>query len=216
MHTIGRLSSGRGTAAHYNNICFINVYAASGTSKRTEREAFHFNLDTINTLPRTPTDLIMAGDFNCVQSDSDCTGHRYSSRSLDMLIQGLKLVDVWNAPINMQVYTPYTPTGAAFLDRIYATENIRKNKQGIETFAAAFTDHMAVLVRINLMIPVIHRGRGRWYMNTTPLDDPHFRDEIKMEWSEWKKPHTPILQYCPLVGTPFKKESKALFCTRGN
>jgi len=100
---------------------------------------------------------------------------------LDKLIQGLKLVDVWNAPTNMQVYTHYTPTGAAPLDRIYATENIRKNKEGIETIAAAFTDHMAVLVRINLMIPFIHTGRGRWYMNTSLLDDPHFRDKIKME-----------------------------------
>ena len=45
---------------------------------------------------------------------------------------------------------------------------------------------MAVLVRINLMIPFIHRGRGRWYMNTALIDDPHFRDGIKMEWSEWK------------------------------
>ena len=185
MHTIQHLPSGRGRAVHYNNICFINVYAPSGTSKRTERETF-FNLDIINILPRTPADIIMAGDFNCVQSDSNCTGHRYSSRSFDKLIQGLKLVDMWNAPKNMQVYTHYTPTGAARLERIYATENIWKNKQGIETIAAAFTDHMAVLVRINLMIPFIHRGRGRWYMNTALIDDPHFRDGIKMEWSEWK------------------------------
>ena len=102
MHPIRRLPSGRGIAAYYNNICFINVYTPSGTSKRREREAF-FNLDIIDILPRTPTNLIMAGNFNCVQSDSDCTGHRYSSRSLDKLIQGLKLVDVWNAPTNIQV-----------------------------------------------------------------------------------------------------------------
>jgi len=45
---------------------------------------------------------------------------------LDKIIQGLKLVDVWNAPTNMQVYAHYTPTGAAGLDRIYATETIGK------------------------------------------------------------------------------------------
>ena len=78
IHTIRRLLSGRGIAAYYNNICFINLYAPSGTSKRIERVAF-FNIDIINILPRTPTDLIMAGDFNCVQSDSDCAGHRHSS-----------------------------------------------------------------------------------------------------------------------------------------
>ena len=73
------------------------------------------------------------------------------------------------------------------MGRNYATENIRKNKEGMETIETAFTDHMAVLVRINLMIPFIHRGRGRWYMNTSLLNDPHFRDEIKRDWSEWKK-----------------------------
>jgi len=87
----------------------------------------------------------------------------------------------------LQANTHYTPTGAARLDRIYATENIWHNKQGIETTAAAFTDHMAVLACINLLIPFIHRGRGRWSMNTSLLDDKQFRDAIKMEWSEWKK-----------------------------
>jgi len=66
-------------------------------------------------------------------------------------------------------------------------KTIGEKKEGIEINAAAFTDHMAVLVGINLMIPFIHRGKRRWYMNTSLIDDPHFRDNIKMEWSEWKK-----------------------------
>jgi len=45
---------------------------------------------------------------------------------------------------------------------------------------------MPVLVGINLMIPFIHRGKETCYMNTSLIDDPHFRDEIKIEWSEWK------------------------------
>jgi len=93
MHTIRRLPSGRGIAVYYNSICFINIYASSGTSKRMDREKF-FNLDIINIIPQTPAEIILAGDFNCVQSDSDCTGHRYSSRTLEKLLQGLKLKDV--------------------------------------------------------------------------------------------------------------------------
>lgn len=184
MHTIQKIPSGRGLAAYYKNICFINVYAPSGTSKRTEREEF-FNIDIINIIPSTPTDIIMAGDFNCVQDKSDCTGHRYGSQALDKITQGLQLMDLWNVQTSRHVYTHYSPTGAARLDRIYATENIHKNKQGIETLAAAFTDHMAVLARIDLQVPFIHRGRGRWYMNTSLLDDPSYRGEIKKEWSEW-------------------------------
>jgi len=83
----------------------------------------------------------MAGDFNCVQTDSDCTGHRYSSRALERLLNGLQLTYVWDASLNNHAYTHYTPTGASRLDRIYATDGIRKHKQGVETLVAAFIDH---------------------------------------------------------------------------
>ena len=43
---------------------------------RNELNVKYFKLDIINILPRTPAVLVMAGDFNYVQSDSDCTGHR--------------------------------------------------------------------------------------------------------------------------------------------
>jgi len=114
----------------------------------------------------------MAGDFNCVQTDNDCTGHRYSSTSLDILLYGLRLTDVWDASLNPHAYTHYTPTGAARLDKIYVTDEIRKLKQGVETLAAAFTDHMAVILRVHLSIPFTLRGKGRRCLNTSLLDDP--------------------------------------------
>jgi len=78
MDRIKRIPSGRGITAYYKNICLINIYAPSGTNNRTERETF-FNKDVIELLPRNPTETIMAGDFNCVQTDDDCIGHRYKS-----------------------------------------------------------------------------------------------------------------------------------------
>jgi hypothetical protein len=48
--------------------------------------------------------MITAGDFNCVISNLDCTGHHKSSRTLERLIQGLGLVDVWDAIVNRQIY----------------------------------------------------------------------------------------------------------------
>ena len=135
----------------------------------------------------------MAGDFNCVQTDNDCTGHRYSSRSLDRLLHGLRLTDVWDASLNTYAYTHYTPTGASRLDRIYVADEIRKPKQGVETLAAAFTNHMAVLLRVHLSIPFTLRGKGRWCLNTSFLDDLTLRDKLKAAWPEWKKhiPHLP-------------------------
>jgi len=187
---IKRIPSGRGVAVYYNNICLIKLYAPSGTTNRSEREAFFFNSEVLDILPTTPNEIIMAGDCNCVQADRDCTGRRNSSKRLDKLIRGLQLVDVWNVTMNDRAYTHYTPMSAARLDRIYATENIRKDKQGVETIAAAFTDHLAVLLRVKLSVPLIQRGRGRWTVNTSFWEEKHFKDKLNAEWAEWKK-HIP-------------------------
>jgi len=84
MDRIKRIPSGRGITAYYKNTCLINIDAPSGTNNRTERETF-FNKDVIDLLPQNPNETLMAGDFNCVQADDDCTGHRYSSKALEML-----------------------------------------------------------------------------------------------------------------------------------
>jgi len=92
--------------------------------------------------------------------------------------------------MNDNAYTHCTQTSATRLDRIYATENIRKDKQGVETIAAGFTDYLTVLLRVKLSVPLIQKGRGRWTMNTSFLEGKHFRDKLKTEWAEWKK-HIP-------------------------
>jgi len=163
LDRIKRIRSRRGITAYYKNICLIYIYAPSGTNNRTEREIF-FNKDVIELLPQNPTETIMAGDFNCVQTDEDCTGHRYSIKALEKLTRGLQLEDEWDTTLNATAYTHYIPTSAARLDRIYATDHVRKGKQGIQTPVAAFTDHLAVLFRVKMEIPFILRGRGRWFM----------------------------------------------------
>jgi len=49
---IKRIPSGRGVAAYYNNICLINLCAPSGTTNRSEREAF-FNSEVLDILLTT-------------------------------------------------------------------------------------------------------------------------------------------------------------------
>lgn len=129
QHGIKRLPTGRGIAAYYYNTCIRKLYAPSGAANRAEREAF-FNTELIDLIPHTPTEMIMVGDFKCVMSHLDCTGHRNSSRRLERLIQGLGQVDVWDATVNRQMYTHYKPTGAARLDIIYVTEDLWQQKQG--------------------------------------------------------------------------------------
>ena len=92
---IEHIPSGRGI----DETCIINIYAPSGTAKRTEREEF-FSVDILGLLPLRPIQLIIAGDFNCVLNNKDCTGQRTNSQALRTLINGLKLKDAWDPNIN--------------------------------------------------------------------------------------------------------------------
>jgi len=183
LHRIEIIPSGRGTAVYFDDTCIVNIYAPSGIAKRAEREDF-FNSDIIELLPLKPTKLILAGNFNRVINNNDCTGQRTCSRALERLIKGLQLKDAWDTETNPHVYTHYTTAGAARIDRIYLSDDLLLNKRGSETIAAAFTDHLAVLIRIKLATPITLRGRGRWCMNTSLLKDVPFRRKLRAEWNE--------------------------------
>jgi len=128
---------------------------------KKSRKGGFLQLRYIRTVTLRPTKLILAGDFNCVINNNDCTGLRTCNRALERLINGLRLKDAWDTETNPHVYTHYTTVGAARIDRIYMSEDLLLNKQGAETIAAAFTDHLAVLIRIKLATSIILRGRGR-------------------------------------------------------
>ena len=186
LNTIRRIRSGRGIMAYYGHVGFRNIYAPSGSANRKERED-SFNTGIMDLLPHTLVEMLMDGDFNCVLSNRDSTGQRTSSRTLERLVQGLRLKDAWEQGTERQVYTHYTTNGAARLDRIYLTEGLYRNKQGKETIAVAFSDHMAVLLRIDLSIPFVHRGRGRWQMNTSFLKDRTVQQKISETWEECRE-----------------------------
>jgi len=61
-------------AVCYEGIRIINIYAPSGAEKRREREAF-YNTEVPTLLPPIPAEILLAGDFNCVLSQADNTGH---------------------------------------------------------------------------------------------------------------------------------------------
>jgi hypothetical protein len=66
-------------------------------------------------------------------------------------------------------------------------------KTGIETVAAAFTDHNAIILRIAIDTPLPTRGRGYWKMNTNLLQEKTFCEKREVEWENWKtkKKHYP-------------------------
>ena len=113
------------------------------------------------------------------------------------------------------IYTHYTAQGASRIDRIYLTRQLLTSKQGVESIAAAFTDHLAAILRVSLSAPCTTRGKGYWRMNPTYLDDQHFLRTFKQHWDMWKKSTryypSRVMWWCRLV----KRRIRLLFSRAG-
>ena len=116
ISNIKRLLSGRGMAAIFNGTWILSIYAPSGAEKKTERERFYTN-DLTQLLPTTHTELILAGDFNCILDTADSTGHKNFSRALASIVSGFRLHDVWDASRSRQGYTHYAPRTASLFGK---------------------------------------------------------------------------------------------------
>jgi len=67
------------------------------------------------------------------------------------------LRDAWDPTPERTRFTHYTTKGASQIDRIYITENLKRTQQGAQAVAAAFTDHMAIVLRLSIDIPCMTR-----------------------------------------------------------
>jgi endonuclease/exonuclease/phosphatase family metal-dependent hydrolase len=149
LHNIERAPDGRVIAATLHTTRIINIYAPSGTSKRAEREKYYGH-DLARFLDTSNKALILGGDFNCVLSPSDTTGARCLSRELGDIVHSFKLSDSWDQNPVAPVYTHFSPAGATRIDRIYLTTSLIPLKVMCAIYPAAFTDHEAVVLSINL------------------------------------------------------------------
>jgi exonuclease III len=181
---VRRIPTGRGIAAQIGEIWIVNIYAPSGSARRREREHF-YNVEIVTLLPQTVTEIIIAGDFNCTQEKSECTGTLNRSAALDTLVKGLGLTDAWCPTPHTAGYTHYSNNSASRIDKIYMTKKTIGQKTGIETKEMAFTDHSAVIVRIGLTHPIAIRGRGLWKMNVSLLKDKRILEVLKERWCAW-------------------------------
>lgn len=122
----------------------------------------------------------------CVLTNTDCTGTMNCSKALDKVVRSFGWVDVWETVPSRAVYTFYTSHGAARLDGIYVTSNLSGRKVGVETMIAAFIDHLAVCLRVNLEAPLLQRGRGQWQMKTKLVEDTTMRSRFQPVWTGWR------------------------------
>ena len=135
-----------------------------------EREDF-FNVDVPLLIPPDDTEMILAGDFNCVLAHEDCTWQRNYSWMLERIVHGLGIIDMGVAPPTQTIYTHFTSTDASRINRIYVTRNLRTKQRGVEMLAAASTDHFAVSLRLSLDASSTPRGKGYWKMNISYLSE---------------------------------------------
>jgi exonuclease III len=209
---IKRIPTGRGITVKHNDLWTINIYAPSGAERKAEREHF-YNTELTYILTLTHNAMILAGDFNCNIDKTDSTGAINYSRALNNIVQGLGLIDGWETTKTRGGYTHYTAKSASRIDRIYAT-TVMKRKTGIETLAAAFTDHNAVIIRIAIDTPLPTRGRGYWKMNTQLLQGRTFCEKLQNEWEKWEtqKKHYPT---SVMWWKTHKKKNKTIHSRRG-
>ena len=192
---VQRLPSGRAVSAEYDGMKLINVYAPSGSARRTERETF-YNTELPTLLYSATSNTILGGDFNCVLNPTDTTGAVQGSRALTDIISRLALVDTWTQDPQRPTYTHHHPNGATRIDRIYVSKNVLHRKSGIEILPAAFTDHHAVALRITMMDKVPTKRRRRWKMNPAMLQEKSLQQTIRDKWTQWRsrKRHYPGIE----------------------
>jgi hypothetical protein len=123
-----RLPSGSGIAAPLQGTYIINVYASSGGEKRGEREDF-YNNEVPKLLPKTPTETVLAGAFNCILENNNSTGNKNFSRALECMVQNPGFHDVWQASDRTTGFTYYGTQTDSRLDRIHVTKNYTNKRE---------------------------------------------------------------------------------------
>jgi len=71
--------------------------------------------------------------------------------------------------------------GESRIDRIYTTKEMSDKKIGVENVKAAFTDHLSVVMRLSVDVPIVRRGKGFWETNTSFLIKEAFKKEVAPE-----------------------------------
>jgi len=208
------LLTGRGMAADFQNVTIVNIYAPSGAERRRDRGNF-FSNELPYLLRGIPPLLLVGGNLDSVLTNRDAIGHSNYSQALQEFIRGFDLVDMSETSQERGTNTHYTSRGASSIDRICASRNLSIQERGAETRVAAFTDHLAVVIRIALEATTMRRGRSYWKMNTALLCEKSFKEQLRQRWAEWSKQtknYPTMVMWCERVA---KVHIKELFIREG-
>ena len=115
------------------------------------------------------------------------TGHLKYSKALDGLGRGFELQDMWRADSSKTVFTHYSLTGASRIDRIYSTKEMSYKKISVETVAAAYINHLSVVLWVSVDVLIVRRGEGFRKKTTSILCEEAFKERLLQKWAVWKQ-----------------------------
>ena len=184
----GRFATFRAKISN-RHLFFCAIYAPAKLPN--ERSALFKTLHTHlgNTL-QTQEELVLLGDFNCVESPSlDRISLRKADPSaleLQKLCAGLRCADAFRQlhPDTLE-FTYCGPQGhASRLDRVYVSETLMLNVMSVEHPPNAFSNN--TYVKASFDFSEIAQGNGALSFNRSLLEDNAFQDSIRDFWSGWK------------------------------
>ena len=161
------------------NLTLINIYAPNDLTNR--KTFFNKVQKWISQFALNKDEMIIGGDFNCVEShklDRIETSTYVADTSLKSymnLKEKLQLSDIWRdmQPNKKQ----YTYLEKSRLDKFLITQECSNLTQKTKIFTAGIrSDHKCISIELNLSST--KRGPGRWKLNTSILNDTAYKTEL--------------------------------------
>lgn len=172
-------SCGRILSVSIDNFNIINIYAASGTNRKKERDIL-FSSTIIPHLSSVKINII-AGDFNCIllSSDSNSTVPNFC-KGLESLVKSVCLFDVEKEKNTSVQFTFIRGISMSRLDRFYAPKDFLSKVLSVSTAAVSFSDHHAVLIKYQVPdgIQLKLFGRGFWKINPSLIDNSDIHNKL--------------------------------------
>ena len=161
----------------------INIYAPSGSDNRERDEIFQ--KDLLFYLRNYINYTILAGDWNCIESNRDSESRTMQiSKTLKNLINQIQFKDAWISKKKTIEYTYVRNNYGSRLDRIYVKEIVNYITD-INVKNVSFSDHSSVIM--NLEVPNIPKiGRYYWKLNVELLERDDIKEKFKNEWQKMK------------------------------
>jgi len=191
------------------NLLVCSIYAPA--KKPSERSDFFKLLNShIQSTLRTLEELIIMGDFNCVESPT--LGRLFESRTDPSVFDFLNLTanfDISEAfrhlfPEKREFSFVSNLGRSSRLDRAYFSNSLLNSIVNVDHPPNVFSDHSFLQVDLDLT-PVIC-GKNSWNLPSALLEDEVYLEKVRNFWLGWKRKKT-LLNLSLTGGTPGKTVS---------